>query len=105
MEEHLAIGQRADVLAVALLVGDVHEGGMDLAAFVILQRLRELAEARGERYLLQVAQRLAPKEQHGMLMPGTLDLSPARVVQWLGEIHALHFGAECRRELAQLHKL
>ena len=61
MEEHLAIGQRADVFAVALLVGDVHERGMQLAAFVVLQRLRELAEARRERHLRQVAQRLAPK--------------------------------------------
>jgi len=74
MEEHLAVRQRADVLAVLLFVGDVHERGMDLAAFVVLQRVRQFAEARGEGHLLQVVEGLTAKEQDAMLVPRALDV-------------------------------
>jgi len=100
MEEHFAVRQRADVLAVLLFVGDVHERGMDLAALVVLQRVRELAEAPGEGHLLQVIERLAAKEQDRMLVPRALDVPKERTVHRLRELHIEHLRADRRRELS-----
>jgi hypothetical protein len=78
---------------------------MDLAAFVVLQRVRQLAEARGEGHLLQVVEGLAAKEQDAMLVPRALDVPKERIVHRLREIHIEHFRADGRRELPQFHAI
>jgi len=77
---------------------------MDLAALVVLQRVRELAEAPGEGHLLQVIERLAAKEQDRMLVPRALDVPKERTVHRLRELHIEHLRADRRRELSVISR-
>src|SRR5882724_11403534 len=54
------------------------------------------SEARGERHLLLVAELLAGKDQHGVLLERILDLPERGVVQRGAEVDALDAGSEHR---------
>src|SRR5207244_4107816 len=60
----------------------------------------EVSEAPAEGDLLLVVQRLAPEEQHGMLLEGGADLRPRRIGKRPCDVGAVDPGGEARSEAA-----
>ena len=95
MKMHLAVGQRADQLAVLADVRDQHDGGMaadELRGVNLGWRPEFFREAD----LVLLAQVLVAQENDQVLVPDFPDLREGAVVELPAQIDADDFGADCR---------
>ena len=90
VEPHLAVPERADRLAVLVdMIGDHHHvvpvDRLDLdRALRRRHALGDRAEMGGEPALIVLGQLLVAEHQHGVLVPGVLDLAQRLGIERLG---------------------
>ena len=99
VEHHLAIGQRADGLAILADVRDQHDVGQDLVEarreiFGRTAHVADGAEIAGHAQQVFLRQLLPAKHDHGMLQEGCIDGCDVLIPQGLGHVEAAHFGAD-----------
>ncbi len=100
VEMHLAVGQRADRLAVLADVRNEHHGRMLDAERATGGDLRGRTERLGEAHLRVLVERLVAQQDHQMLMPGVEEFLLERLVDRIAQVDAQDLGAERGRELA-----
>ncbi len=103
MEVHLAVGERADRLAVFADIGDEHYRGM--AAYELRRmNLGRWAEHLGEANLVLFGEMLIAQQDDEVLVPDVAHLRDGSVVERVAQVDADDLGAERRRQRPGLQR-
>ena len=103
MKHHLAVGQRADRLAVFADVRDQHDAGQHarIALGKIFRRpvqLAKLAEIPGHPNEIFLRQALAGKNDHEVIEPGLVNGADGLVIRLVAQIEPANFGPDVLRQ-------
>ena len=96
MKLHLAVGQRANRLAVLANVRDQHDRGVGANVFPGVDHRRR-TKALGEADLILLGELLVPQQDHEVLVPGGENLLEGLIVEARAQIHSRDFGPQGRR--------